>query len=561
VSNSFPSHTSKLGLINCLPLGILFFFANYFSCVKQPDTLAYLSKLQPDERTALFISRNLRETTTLVPSSYFNKTFFQQHGILPEWQNQFVTMYEKLRKDLELVRYDFQKNTNLHYFLLNRYVEHSQDSVGNIDSIKYLASPRNPVFMGFSLISENMPNWQSIGDPVYIRSLARSFNVKPWEIYEGIWLCLKNNKPLVFQAVALIINENLKDSKSASPEFFFRNILIPYLTYLCKGIAIYPPIEQAIFNKFDQAFSDQDNQSTLKTFSGMFKNYLIGEPLDVKYKNKLNSVLAKHGFRLFIQRKNCVGYRILKTNIPIEKNGIGKIVFLEKVSISLSMAYLGLSTMDEKDVVLSIDDIREYVDDIAYSLKSHEPFFHFSKSGAGIWDEMKTGISLDSADNLCNDLLRKEFSGLPESRINRKFVQQFAVHEVKHKWDEIISPDTSWYNVDCEISAMFTEIVYGGNTRFALLNTLFRCQNFYNNINQNDIRDTLRPIIKKCWYLVQNVKNGSADTTQVKEKIKEMYGQYVLFRGGKLPPLDDYNREIVVPCLGKIPEIYNTLSN
>jgi hypothetical protein len=115
-------------------------------------------------------------------------------------------------------------------------------------------------------------------------------------------------------------------------------------------------------------FSGKDTLNELRAFTDAFKAYLAGETLNIRYINNLNTALGKHRLRLFVRHKTCISYHILESRIPIGFSGIGEVIFLEKANVTLSASFLGLSTIREPDVILTVDDIADYTVDVAYAL-------------------------------------------------------------------------------------------------------------------------------------------------------------------------------------------------
>ena len=509
--------------------------------------------LSPETEAALLVSECIKQTGSLVPSSNLNEYFFKRYGVPSRLQRQFTETYEHLRADLEKVQRIHQPRESVRYFLLNRILSHSEDSLAGFEKIRCLALPGNPVYMAFALMAENKPEWSEIGNPNYIKTLGRSFGVKETEVTEGIWLLLRNEPLPVFEAVAQMIQVNLDHTENEPPSFFFRNILVPYLTYISRGRSVYSPVEERIFSEYQKIFIDGNNRNELKAFTGAFKRYMTGDALNVRYLNALNASLERHRLRLFVSSRTAIGYEILAYGIPIRRQGIGDVVFLRKTSICLSMAYLGLSTINDKNVIVNFDDISEYADDIMYTLETGKPLFSLSAVAKTIWRELNTGLSLDSAELLFTALINREFGGQSHSDIVNRLVKQIAVHEVKHKWDEVTKASEGWYNVDCETSAHLTEAIYGGNPIYSLLSIIFRYQHFYENIDREDVCDALKLWIRRYWKIAQDVADETMDEGRLINELRGAFSEYTCIDGGVLPPLETFEKDVFRPCLDSLP--------
>lgn len=512
-------------------------------------------KVSAEEKTAFLVAESIKHTGALVPSSNLNELFFKRYGIPGSLEQGFVALYERLRSELQQVRRCHQRRESVRYFLLNRYLLHLRDSIRDFETVRYLAAAENPVYMAFSLKVEELPMWGSIGSPGYIKTLARSLGAREIDVAEGVWVLLRNNSTAVLEAVALMLKTNLEDSRSALPDFFFTNILVPYLTYVSKRLPVYGPVEDKVFATYERAFRCDDGANALEEFATAFKRYLSGHALKVSYVNALNSCLGRYKYRVYVADRTCIGYRVQDYRIRIRRGSIGDVVFLKKTSVCLSMGFLGLSTTNERDVIITVDEISDYADDITYALENKRPVISAASRFPDVWTEMNTGLSADSADKVSFALMDKEFGGLSRSRMINRLITQLAVHEVKHKWDEARGADAGWYNLDCETSAYLAEIVYGGTPFYSLLSFVFRYQEFYEGIPREYVREKIRPVLRRCWGIAAAVSSGAMGRERLKKEITEIYSTYEPIAGGALPPLDEYHDGVVAPCLTDAPEL------
>ncbi len=507
-----------------------------------------------EAKTALLIARSIEATGSLVPSSNLNELFYQRYRVPSNLQSVFATMYERLRADIELVQHHHKSRVSVRYFLLNRYLLHSEVSLEKLGEIRYSASAANPVYMAFALQSENMLDWNCIGSPNYIKTLARSFGVSEKEATEGVWVLLRNPPDAIYEAVALMIKANIEDADIQHPDFMFQNVIVPYLTYVSKGYRIQGAIEDSVFSSFKITFGAQRTANELRDFSNAFKQYMAGNTINVKYINALNSLLGSSGFRLHVRNRTCIGYRILKEQIPIARDGIGNVVFLKKISVCLSMAFLGLSTINEKDVIITIDDISDYAEDIMYDLSHGKCSVSLQSRFAATWMGCNVGLNIESADGILFSLLQREFGHLSQMEIVNRLIKQIAVHEVKHKWDEMTNANKDWYNVDAETSAHLTETLYSGIPLYSLISLIHRYHGFYANIPRDDIRQKLRTYLKRYWTLAQALSTDTMNIDQFRKKISTLYAEYTAIDGGLLPPEQKFYQEIFKPCFENIPE-------
>ena len=151
-------------------------------------------------------------------------------------------------------------------------------------------------------------------------------------------------------------------------------------------------------------------------------------------------------------------------------------------------------------------------------------------------------------------LLQREFGRLSQKEIVNRLIKQIAVHEVKHKWDEMSKANIDWYNMDAETSAHLTETLYGGISPYSLISLIHRYHGFYANITGDDIRQKLRLHLQRYWATAQALASGKMSADQFKNRIAMLYAEHTTIEGGLLPFEQKFHQETVTPCFENIPE-------
>jgi hypothetical protein len=509
----------------------------------------------PEEMAGYLVGSVIEVLDSLPKISERDSLFFEENGIPPDLHHHFVVIYSYVRTNLNHVLLSYRKLRSVRFFLINRYLQQINDTLVQRIEITHRASGDNPVFMAFSLYVEGLPDVQSIGSPTYIKTLARSFGTLTTEVTEGVWTLLIHHPTQLLEAVAQMIHYNLDSGGTAAPVFFFDNIIVPYLTYISKGYQLHAPIEEKVFSGFIKVFNSRDTINDLCAFTNAFKKYLTGASLNIRYINNLNETLEKHNLRLFVRHKTCIGYHILDTRIPIGFEGIGKVILLEKANIALSASFLGLSTIREADVILTVNDIADVTDDIRYALDKGTALTPIRNLKGLTSPDGKAETNPDSLTAWHATLLQKEFAGLSHGDITIRLIRQIAVHEVKHKWDEVIGADSNWYTLDCEISAHLAECIHGGIPFYSLLLLQNRLARFYINISEVSVRSMLRSKIRTCWSLTRRTAADSLDAGALKRELKRMYAEYTTIGGDTLPSLKRFYEKVVKVDLEPFPEV------
>jgi hypothetical protein len=505
-----------------------------------------VNKEELSEISSILVAQSINQSGKLLTHNELNEMYFKVNNISIKYQPKFIEIYDHLRADLSKLSSDYYGSVPVRYFLINKYLNQNRcnETSTNDYSDSLYATERNPYYMAFAIYSENFVNLQTIGNDTYIRSLARSFNVPPGCVYEGIWTCLLNTRKVVFEKVALIVKNNLHDQKINDPSFYFINILLPYYRYLSNGFVFSPSMEDTIFKQFGKTFQDPNAETIMRNYSYKFKDYLMGASLNVKWQNDFNSILSKHLFRLELRQRSCVGYRISPNCIKINRNQTGNVLFIKKVSVSFSNPDIGLSTVDENDVVVKVDDIFDMSQEIKYDLDHSLQMFSCSRFGS-VWQEQNLGFSISKADSILFKLLQKEFNGKTVQTISEMITKHTSIHEAKHKWDEKNSTQKHWYNIDCEISAHLTCCALSGSSYYSLTMALMNLEDYYKNIGQTEVREKILKLLRDCWQLAETASEGAIDEKQVAIKAIEIYNAYSMVDGDSLPSIARYSKTIV----------------
>jgi hypothetical protein len=543
-------HTKITGFLLIL-LALFFLF-----CSEKSESGPELS---PKVKVALLISRTLQQTVTLVPAKSLTKEFFRKHYIPKELQEEFVRSYLLLKRRYSETIDEPSYRSEIIHFLLIKHLYRDLDSTVYFDKVDNLAIAKNPLFMAFSMIMEDMPNLSNIGNELYIEQLAKSFGVTEGEIIEGVWYYLLNPEIEIGRSVALMLDENVYTEDSFKPTFYFQNIMLPFLTYTSMGLVLRASIEEAIFNRFRETFDTSGKDplgDALYEFTMAFRKYLLGGSLHVRYQNNLNTMLLKHGLNIFVRKLACLGYEVLDYKIPVQRSGVGDVVFLNKISVSLSMNFLGLSMLDEKNVILTMDNFLEYTDNILYTVEKKQHHFSYTRRRIkNNWTDLNTGFSLEKADEIYVKLMTMEFEGLTKGQIVNRIIRETAVHEVKHKWDEASGNATGWYNVDDETSAHISAILFGNIPYYSLVAFINRCQRFYANIKIKEVQEKMKPIIVNCWNIASQASKEKISKEKVKEELRKIYDEYRIFEDNSpLPDMDRFEKEVIESCFGSLPE-------
>jgi hypothetical protein len=171
-----------------------------------------------------------------------------------------------------------------------------------------------------------------------------------------------------------------------------------------------------------------------------------------------------------------------------------------------------------------------------------------------LWRSIGLILTVDRANKIYRNLLRKEFNADKKSDIVKMIIRDVSTHEMKHKYDEAVLSNKQRIALDAEISAYLAEAICGGIPIYGLFSYINRLQSFYTSADQVQIRAKLKPLIVEAWNLAINLENGKSTEKDVINTLKLQYADYMTLTGYKLPALDPFENALIKKHLHVIPD-------
>lgn len=457
----------------------------------------------------------------------------------------FFKSYKSFLSEFDKVQQDYKDYAGVATFTAIRYGDIVYTNKHPL-ATKAVNNPENSLYMAFALLTGAGVNYEMIGDRNHLKTLALSYGVSVPQIENGIWETLTRDWEQILGLVISMIDTNHPLTGTDEHHQFMTNVIHPYMTFLCRGQKISTTIENKVFIAFEKAFSSSAGKKRVfRDYVRVFKNYIEGKPMEVKYDIELNNHLKTFGFSISTGRNKCVTYELLDYRIPVKTSGIGEILLKKRVGVALLGTDLGQATYTAKDVTLTYDYLIDEANDISIVLSSDSLPKSYRPDANDLWKEIGCKMTVENANNLYRTLLRKEFHGKSQQEIVNLIVRQVSTHELKHKWDENRDPNRDWLNVDFEVSAHLTEIIYGGCPIYGLFNLINRTQRYYANINNLQVREKMKPLIIDAWKIAQDISDKEETNIMITKKMISIYSKYKTLRERKLPNLSVFKKSII----------------
>jgi hypothetical protein len=491
----------------------------------------------------------------VLPISEIKKKPINELKIDKKAKTSFLKTYKAFIIEYNKVYQDYKKFAGVGIFSAIRYGDIVLGTKTRL-STRVNNHPENSLYTAFALLTGAGVDYELIGDREHLQTLALSYGVTIHQIENGVWETLTRNWDEILGFVVKMIETQVSFTGADERCRFMKNVIHPYLTFLSRGYAIPTDIEGKVLQAFEKAFpSSGEKTLTLKKYVSVFKDYIQGTPMENKHDIALNNRLKPFGFRIDMNLNKCVTYELLDYRIPVNISEIGEILLKKRLGVALLGLDLGLATYSAKDMTLTFEYIIDEANDISIVLSSDSLPKSYKPAANKLWKEIGCRMTVEKANSLYRNLIRKDFHGKTRQEIINLVVRQVCTHEIKHKWDERFNSEHSWINVDLEVSAHLVEAIYGGCPIYGLFNLINRTQRFYIRNNNKTVRAKLKPLIIESWDIVQAISEQENARIIVVKRLKSIYLKYKTLRGKKLPSLSAYKKNIVDGPLKSIPEL------
>ncbi|MCX5677834.1 MAG: hypothetical protein NTY76_01870 [Candidatus Omnitrophica bacterium] len=411
----------------------------------------------------------------------------------------------------------------------------------------------NSVYVALCLLFTTVINAAAAKEDKHFDLLARSFGISETQARDAVNVLNSMEHTEILKAVVRDIVYNMRSPQANQPEFFFQNVLLPYIAIVSRGFLLSDQLEEELSVKFCEVFGT-GRYNPLAEFVRSFRKSLQGSPLEVKYFNNLNAVLKTRGFRVEVMKDYSTGYKIA-AKVTVDSGEVGSVLILSRFGVALLNNTKGASFINEKDVTITLDHINNDTKNIEKTLRegrapiSYLPTINGIFNKAGIWIKTAEGsrvlLTTSKANSILGDLYQKQFRGMVNKEIMAGIAHNIAIHEAKHQWEEV-NPNMSKLSIDREISAYLAEAIYGALPVEGLIALIGELEFRYLNIEDISVKNAMRLLLQEIWDLAYRFDQGVIDEGGLRKELINIYNGYECVETRlPLPVLTGFETEVL----------------
>ena len=357
--------------------------------------------------------------------------------------------------------------------------------------------------------------------------------------------------------VEMKVRESLSQLKAADPDKTRRRFLVdvisPYLQCTLHGNALPPDLRQAIQDRYAQYYGGGSSSNGLAAVIASIESYRTGASFFADSLDRLNLQLRAHGSLLQLSNRTqqaCL-LDVADTLLPSTpwKGGTLSVIEAKRSIPCLLPSEFGYSTMGTDYVVVLPDRISE---------RAHEFLEGLDPGGNGkqyqgnaseqMWGNLGLDMNSDDANRIIQALLRRNLSKSSARQITDALTVETAIHEAKHKTDEIDLPAMN-INWDSEISAHLTQAICSDSPFHSLVDAIGRIEGFYVPTGDPD----MARLLVQLWGIAAKAAKPGYQEELLRQDLQQVYDGYVTFSSKThLPPLDAFRQRIAPTIKGSV---------
>lgn len=516
--------------------------------------LTFCTKEPKDVR--LLLAQGDFNTDTLYHRFKNNQQFFYEGEFKPLTSSGSFTVFKGLKnrktyEDVFKVVYSRAQKMHLtlqgdrvnnFYFLFNYYLNHDRDSLELNYKRSQLAQKDNPSYTAYSLLIGSGVDTRSIGDDKYITQLATSFGVEKFYIRNAILHLMHYGTAVVMSNLIEMIEKNVM-LFNGNKEQLFTDVIVPYMQIVVTAKMLDKEVENKIHKAFNSTYSAKGE---LARFIRAYRKTVHGGTINVRHINNLNRVFKEHGLYLVAEYNDCAGYAIESLTGSLDVIDGGSILFLKRAGISLSSAYQGRVTFQDKDIVLLSENINEKSKTLYEFVSGDKKYEHYNKNAEAVWRSIGLELDVRKADSIRKSLIKKEYENCCREKLTKILKRAVVVHEIKHIWDEIQdSRNSKMWNIDAEFSAYMAEALLSDAVFDSYLAMLAVQETFYLQTPVGTpASNHMKDIIKASWQEIRELENNGACAVACRKKVEKIYNEFKTMDGYSLPSINKFRNEL-----------------
>jgi hypothetical protein len=363
-----------------------------------------------------------------------------------------------------------------------------------------------------------------------------------------------NDRNLVAADAARTVGKSLEDiAKKPAPrsrDEFAVEVMAPFLQFVLHGNELAPDLQRKILDRYARTFALRGGVNGLSTIASSIRSYQTGGSFHADSLNLFNAQIIPGGYLFQIDNRNmqaCL-LDIVDTILPARKwrDSTLWIVEVGRAAPCYLGSDFGYSTTHCPYVVVVKDRIRQEADEIRAQVDTswHGTFHPDKRFSQRVWRSIGLEMPSDEADRILLSLLRRDFHGKGAEEIALLLQTETAIHEAKHKTDDIDLPAMT-LNSDCEVSAHLTQAICGNTPYHGLFDAIQRINGFY--AGSGD--PILGTLLFQLWNIAKRAQSPSFGADSLRAQLAKTYSLYVAESSrSRLPPLDGF-RDSLAPAI------------
>ena len=409
-------------------------------------------------------------------------------------------------------------------FLLLLLLLLSCDKDGEMPEMKMPYIALNMVFRTQIVITD---------DNEYLENLERQSGMSRSKIKKLFKYLLKNmTKSEVLENANNEISKSLKEFRSL-PEnrrlnFYAINILAPYLTMVVNDFAVNDADEREIQAIFAELFNVPQNiANPLAELKEDTYRYNHEGTSNLSHRYEFNNYLKSKGFYLDYDLRRVYAniFKIERAICADEEWKHGEkisIFILKRIYPNIIKSHLGYAPAWYSDVVVIKDFFYNIAKEYEKELKEKMPLIPYRDYNyQKLWNSMNLNIDLEKANRIRYELAYKDLNGFSLSQIENNLILQTAIHEAKHRIDEIEMPSMR-LNLDLEISARLTEAIFGVYPSLGLRTLIEWTEAYYHSTKYIK----LRYLLAELWVLADESLKQDYTKELLRAELLKIYENY-----------------------------------
>ncbi|MCL2100371.1 MAG: hypothetical protein FWH22_01505 [Fibromonadales bacterium] len=403
----------------------------------------------------------------------------------------------------------------------------------NFTEIKNNSTEMKMPFVALNIVSRTQI--QITSNKEYLENLEKQSGLNRKEIKKLFKYLLKNTtKDEVRKNANSEMSKSLKEFWSLPDnkrlDFFIINILAPYLTMAVNNFAVNNTDEKEIQTVFSELFNvSKDKMNPLAELTEGTYRYYYGGTYNLGDLYELNDYLKSKGFYLDYNLKRSYAniFKIDRVICADEEWKHGKkisIFLLKRIYPNILRSnLLGYAPAWNSDVVVMKDFFYDIAKGYKKELREKMPKMPYrDPSYQSLWYSMNLNIDLERANRIRYELAYKDLKGPSLSEIERDLIIQTAIHEAKHRIDEIEMPSMR-LNLDLEISAYLTEAIAGVYPFLGLRNIIEWTEAYYRSTKYA----RLRYLLAELWILADESLKQNYTEKVLRAELIKIYENYL----------------------------------